>query len=990
MSQKLIKQAQMNKNKSCVPNPSFFHNNFIKLISSNCKESQKYSSHVCCSLNDVIVPDAANAALQFDNVMYHNILQDKNVLLSSTLDANNSALKSFIGSDSEMNVNDIPLTKLDNSAMCIPLMSVSNNLANATFCDMFMKPCRVKFNDMKEMNHALSVSKMFTNSEVSSQHENVNLDTIDSHTCFIGCNNSNFDYNGLKNETNFPATEFNPLHGMKFCDVPPISQTSLLWDGSSYHHPKNVDYNSEPLPEIITCDSPIKYYNESELTLYSNRFEHDSVKQIKPQNFDSFCNKEMYSHNLHFTVDVDDLVPIEKENKKAIIEPVRVYSYCNVYEGINGKFSYAISTSNIVSFNNKIQMNSTHSKVPISISIPLHTIINHKRLKMKFKCNALVKPNYIASECPSSISVSETSSSSHISKMCDQKFHNFNQSIKTCTRSSKIENHFNIYKHFSSEHDHVEQTCDMFIDSAVSDVNSKPKQEMLDSASPQSLSMNKSKIVAMNFQNVVSDKDAHNSCLPGIHKVVSFSIASEKIIESNAIHTKDFVVPLDVISSKIQYAINAVQKGGHPNTSLVCKLCSYSTSIQKNFAVHLLMHIIKLENLSDSLSISLFVSNDESLSKIYPEVRSSGLHCLEKLSDQPTTTKGIPPNCEWNVQSIKDEKCIFDSQLYFTSVPKSVSSSFCLESENDNYNELYVSKHTSYPVSSSFKIFISNFTKVSKSSISCPHCSFIALCPDNLVIHMKIHSDITEHYAGDCGHLQTAKVKPLLKCYKCDFYTYITSSLTNHRNEHLNEHKNSVSTVENKCKKKTSNFNLHFENLLLQPELEKNVVICCHLCSYNAASVNYLMQHIDKYHRNDKLLHCRLCSSFSTLSYDKYAEHMSTCHVDHEVQCFYECPHCPYCCNDANSYANHVKLHKKDSPLECLFCSFTSADETAYCEHIHFHSTNLFVCDLCGFRTPYEATYKNHMNNHQTKKTVLLSTQELFIQNILSVPTASA
>ena len=143
----------------------------------------------------------------------------------------------------------------------------------------------------------------------------------------------------------------------------------------------------------------------------------------------------------------------------------------------------------------------------------------------------------------------------------------------------------------------------------------------------------------------------------------------------------------------------------------------------------------------------------------------------------------------------------------------------------------------------------------------------------------------------------------------------------------------------------------------------------CNLCDYYSENKNYLKQHMDLVHNNDRPFKCPFCEYAGKRSH-ALREHL----IVHSNERPYQCQSCNATFRKKGHLTNHVKLHNSKRLVKCPLCKMLIYDvgENGLDSHLkNEHDTErLYGCDLCDYVAANEPEMLTHLRSKHKSKVV--------------------
>ncbi|XP_045783032.1 zinc finger protein 271-like [Maniola jurtina] len=225
-----------------------------------------------------------------------------------------------------------------------------------------------------------------------------------------------------------------------------------------------------------------------------------------------------------------------------------------------------------------------------------------------------------------------------------------------------------------------------------------------------------------------------------------------------------------------------------------------------------------------------------------------------------------------------------------------------------------------------------------KKSFTCDLCGSMFKRKDNLVTHLKIHTDIMP-----------------FTCKLCQYKANRKSNVNRHMRTHTGEKPFSCELCKYKFSRK-GNLVSHMRSHTGEKSFS------CELCEYKTGSKHYLAIHM-RTHTGKKPYSCKFCKFKSSRNSD-LVTHMRT----HTGEKPFSCKFCKYKSSRNGDLVTHMRTHTGEKPYSCKFCKYKSSQKSHLVNHMRTHTGEKpFSCELCEYKAAHKRSLVIHMRAHQRK-----------------------
>ncbi|XP_045783025.1 zinc finger protein 471-like isoform X2 [Maniola jurtina] len=279
-------------------------------------------------------------------------------------------------------------------------------------------------------------------------------------------------------------------------------------------------------------------------------------------------------------------------------------------------------------------------------------------------------------------------------------------------------------------------------------------------------------------------------------------------------------------------------------------------------------------------------------------------------------------------------------------------------------NKLNVSKTLQSETECSKSDNCTNNLLIEKKSFTCDLCGNMFKRKDNLVRHLKIHTDMSfacklcpykaNRKSNFNQHMRTHTGEKSFSCELCEYKAALKRHLVSHMRTHTGDKPFSCELCEYKTGSKYS-LVLHMRTHTGKKSFS------CELCEYKAALKHRLIRHM-RTHTGEKPFSCELCK-YKTSSKYNLVPHMRS----HTGEKPYSCKFCKYKSSRSSDLVTHMRTHTGDKPYSCKFCKYKSSQSGDIITHMRTHTGEKpYSCKFCNYKSSHNGGLVTHMRNHHT------------------------
>nr|CAI5823500.1 unnamed protein product [Callosobruchus analis] len=370
---------------------------------------------------------------------------------------------------------------------------------------------------------------------------------------------------------------------------------------------------------------------------------------------------------------------------------------------------------------------------------------------------------------------------------------------------------------------------------------------------------------------------------------------------------------------------------------------------------------MKLENNGTEMDVDSKVYTSETdLSRLIFLVICH-IYCKNLIKNEYSA---VDDNIEYEHVAVKSETDMDSAELKVAEITEEYSIKSGSESSMDATSEV---GSTSMAKSKFLKN--QHQVKYTKPSLICYNCSHVTYSKDDLIAHLKTHSNKRSVNLSrpDCT---------LKTCSQCDTKFKSKTALNNHiRKKHMLSDLSTCSHCNATFKSKVS---LDDHIIRKHPDFITSVarkVFECAECFYKTSIKNNFKNHMSVHGLGFRLDPCSHCNATfkSKVSLDDHILKKHPEFVTSITRKIYKCPKCVYQTTVKNHFNDHMSVHPETATgCICAYCNTTLKSKRALDDHmVRKHpdlatpvGRKIFECPECSYRTIQKSYLANHMLTH--------------------------